>query len=89
MGCYWEHVENLRNVLGTRHEHLENLMGTYWEQGNKSAPTHPFQKPKMKKSSREHSDCLHEISVSKTISHHFQPGLNGHYKSGIFIYLER
>jgi hypothetical protein len=36
MGCYWEHVENLRNVLGTRHEHLGNLMGTYWEQGKRS-----------------------------------------------------
>jgi hypothetical protein len=31
------------------------------------------------------SHSLHEISISKTVCHHFQPGLIPHYKLGVFI----
>jgi hypothetical protein len=49
MGCYWEHIEKLRNVLRTRHEHLGNFMGTYWAQGKKYSPPPSSKTQKEKK----------------------------------------
>jgi hypothetical protein len=31
------------------------------------------------------SHSIHEISISKTVCHHFQPGLIPHYKLGVLI----
>jgi hypothetical protein len=68
--CYWEHPWGAHwkpdgNTLGPRRD-------TCWE--------HPTQNPKEKKNKAlwvhaEPSHWLHEISISKTICHHFLPGL--------------
>jgi hypothetical protein len=63
-------------------------MGTHWElekeyDGNKGKMTKkscPHQKLKREKKRHfelhaEPSDWLHEISISKTVRHHFWPGL--------------
>ncbi len=36
----------------------------------------------------EPSHWLHEISISKTVRHHFWHGLTPHYKLGVHIYSE-
>jgi hypothetical protein len=70
--CYWEHPWRTH---WEPKEHIGNLMGTHWElEGNKG---------KMKKRKRikalsvhaEPSHWLHEISISKTVCHHFWSGL--------------
>ncbi len=81
MRCHWEHLReqigNLGNILITWWEQLENLMGTKWEQKRKE--TNPPLEP---------SHWLHEISISKMVCHHFQPGLYyPNYKLRILICL--
>jgi hypothetical protein len=74
--CYWEHL------WGTNWEPIGNLEGEHV--GNKGKkkknPPSPTQNLKEKKS--KHFECmlglphwLHEIFISKTIGHHFWPGL--------------
>jgi hypothetical protein len=76
--CYWEHP------WGTHWhpiKHIGNLMGTCWEQRKNEKNPPPPQFPLKEKKSRalwvhpEPSHWLHEISISKTVRHHFWPGL--------------
>ncbi len=76
--CYWEHPWE------THWELIENLKGTYWEQRKNekksSSPRPQIQNLKGKKikalqGHAEPSHWLHEISISKTVHHHFRPGL--------------
>jgi hypothetical protein len=63
----------------------EHPWGTHWElEGNKGkmkkkpSPTHPKLKRKNIKALRVHAEpshWLHEIFISKTVCHHFWPGL--------------
>jgi hypothetical protein len=67
------------NSLG---EHIGNLMGTHWElEGNnrekKSSPT-----PQLTRKKSRNFECMLRLpigcmkfSISKTVSHHFRPGL--------------
>jgi hypothetical protein len=79
MKYYWE---CLRKHIGIVGNSFENRLGTHWEpgkRGKKSPPFSPFPhlKPKRKKKlgTPEHCHWLYEISFSKTVRHHFQPGL--------------
>jgi hypothetical protein len=73
--CYWEHL------WGT---HWELERGTCWEQRKKEKknPPSPTQNSKEKKikALRVHtgpSHWLHENVISKTVGHHFWPGIFG------------
>ncbi len=76
----WGTIGNiLGNTLWTWWEHFQNLirttLGTHWEPKNAPPPLSP-PKPKWRKlSPLEPSHWLHEISISKMVCHHFQPGL--------------
>jgi hypothetical protein len=93
MGCYWEHVENLRKVLGTRHEHVGNSMGTYWEQGKKIPPTPTAPSPKNPEGKNKAPLRILIVCIKflfpKQLVTIFNQDLYAHYKSGLFIYLER
>jgi len=55
------------------------MLGTYWEPGRKTKnnfPPHPTHKRKRQPHVHvERSHWLYEISLSKTVGHHFWPGL--------------
>jgi hypothetical protein len=82
MRCYWEqpwgtHWEPHGNLNG-------NMLGTKakWK---KSSPPPPAPSPNLKRKENnalwvhaEPSHWLHEISISKTVCHHFWPGLIAH-----------
>jgi hypothetical protein len=68
--CYQEHL------WGTNWEHDGNTLGTW----KKPSPPNPTQNLKEKISRHfwvhaEPFHWLHEISISKTVCHHFWPGL--------------
>jgi hypothetical protein len=84
----WGAIGNVRgnrlgtwgNMLGIWWEHL----GTWWEQSwttlgtendREPPPTPKNQKPEEKTKSPQPSHWVHEMSISKTVCHHFQPGL--------------
>jgi len=57
-------------------------LGTHWEQGEKNLkipppPPPPLKRKKLDRSwvHAEPSHWLYEISISKTVGHHFWPGL--------------
>jgi hypothetical protein len=74
MGTHWEHVENkgkMKKILLPPPPHTQNLK----EKNNKALWLHA-----------EPSHWLHEISISKTVHHHFWPGLiYPRYKQGVLI----
>ncbi len=83
-GGLWANHRGLkRGAIGnTLVEHIGNLMGTHWEQRenekNSSPPPHPNPKLKRKRVKAlwvhaEPSHWLHEISISRTVHHHFWP----------------
>jgi hypothetical protein len=76
MKYYWE---CLREHIGIVGNDFENLLGTHWEpkKGGKKIPSFPPLRTQKKKklSTPEPSYWLYEISISKTVRHHFQPGL--------------
>ncbi len=74
--CYWELLrEQLGNLKETWWEHIKNKEGKKRKK-EKVPPPHP-QKEKQGPSwmHAEPSHWLHEISISKTIYHHFWTGL--------------
>jgi hypothetical protein len=80
--CYWEHSWGTHWEL---REHTENLMRTWCKHvGNKGkmkkilSPSPTKLKRKIIKALRVHAEAshwLHEISIPKTVYHHFWPGL--------------
>jgi hypothetical protein len=56
--------------------HLPNWFFSFLKIRNRNHSKLPISKP---------SHWLHEISISKTVCHHFQPGLIPHYKLGVLI----
>jgi len=62
-------------------------MGTNWEHTLKKTPAPLLlQNLKAKKlNCPKPSHWLHEISISTTVCHHFQPGLIPHHKLGALI----
>ncbi len=73
---------HLGNALGSWWEPIKNLKGTCWEQRkNEKNPPPPSPPP-------EPSHWLHEISFSKTVSHHFWPELIPPiYTQGTYLFI--
>jgi hypothetical protein len=67
---------NLR-TWGTSGEHDDKMLETHWDQGTKTKNNSPPHSQKEKTVHAEPSHRLHEISISKTLCHHFWPGLMG------------
>jgi hypothetical protein len=74
-----EHIGNPGNILRTCREHRRNMLGTKEKWKKSSLPPSP-KNLKEKKSRhlefmQQPTHWLHEISIFKTVHHHFWPGL--------------
>jgi hypothetical protein len=64
-----------RAIGNTLEKQIGNLVGTHWElEGNMLEQRKNYKKPSPHTSTQ---NFLHEISISKTVHHHFWPRLTG------------